>query len=769
MAALTEAPVLTPGPADVGGRGPASGPAPAPEPAPAPAGADADDMAYVIYTSGSTGSPKGAMLDHRGPLNTITDINHRFGVGPGDRIFGVSSLCFDLSVYDVFGAVAAGATLVLPTAEERDPAAWAGVVAREAVTIWNSVPAVLELVVEEAESTGLRLERLRLVLLSGDWIPVGLPDRVRRVAPNARVVSLGGATEASIWSICYPVDEVDPRQTSIPYGRPLSGQTWHVLDGASRDAPTWVPGDLYIGGVGLAMGYWGDPQRTAAAFVKHPRTGERLYRTGDRGRYLPSGDLEFLGRADHQVKIQGFRVEPGEVEHALCEHPRVRQAAVVAQDHGSGRQLVGFVVTGEEEPEPADPDDLRRFLSKRLPAYLVPDRIAVLDRLPLNGNGKLDRTALAALAAGGTSRAQAYSAPRSALEATVAGVWQEILDHRPIGVHDDFFEIGGQSFAALRAVALLGRRLGRRVPLGLLLQHRTVAALAAALDAARPGSTTLVRLPGTPTDPTGGAAALFLVHPAGGYVVRYRDLPERLGRPCYAFQVADGSAGDRPETVAGFAEQYLRAVEDAGLQPPTLLGGWSSGAVIAHEMAVQVEARGGSVAGLVVLDSPAPTPARQVDDATLLLWFLDDLDVGFNPSTVSAEQRAQLAATPPDQLLAAGVRLARRQGVTHTGVDADTLRPTYEVFARVVRACNAYVPTAIGADIAVLRATDGVPEEFARHPAGGREDWGWTDLTTGAVLTGRVPGTHHTVLTRRSPDRLGRTLRDLLDRLEGPR
>jgi amino acid adenylation domain-containing protein len=286
--------------------------------------------AYVIFTSGSTGRPKGAVLDHRGPLNTVVDVNRRYGVTEADVLFGVSSPSFDLSVYDVFGALDAGATVVLSDPDD-GPADWLRLMLEHRATVWNSVPALMELLVTEAVAAGVTLPDLRVVLLSGDWVPTDLPARVRAVAPGAMVISLGGATEASIWSIAHPVEDADQHRPSVPYGRPLANQTWHVLDAQGRDSPVWTAGDLFIGGVGLAAGYLADPDRTAAAFVTHPRTGERLYRTGDRGRYLPSGEIEFLGRSDLQVKVQGFRVEPGEIEHALAEHPDVDRAAVVAR------------------------------------------------------------------------------------------------------------------------------------------------------------------------------------------------------------------------------------------------------------------------------------------------------------------------------------------------------------------------------------------------------------------------------------------------------
>ena len=312
-----------------------------------------EDLAYVIFTSGSTGQPKGVMIDHRGALNTIVDMNHRFGVGPEDRILGLSSLSFDLSVYDIFGVLAAGGALVLPEpAAARDPGRWVDLMERERVTLWNSVPALMEMLVEHAFSVrSSALGSLRLALLSGDWIPVSLPDRIRELNPRLRVISLGGATEASIWSILHPIERVEPGWTSIPYGRPMVNQTFHVLNESLADCPAWVPGELFIGGIGVAKGYWRDEEKTNARFLLHPRTGERLYRTGDLGRYLPSGDIEFLGREDFQVKIQGYRIELGEIETALARHPSVRSAVVQAVgDDRANRRLLAYVVPERDRP-----------------------------------------------------------------------------------------------------------------------------------------------------------------------------------------------------------------------------------------------------------------------------------------------------------------------------------------------------------------------------------------------------------------------------------
>ncbi|MCB1054533.1 MAG: amino acid adenylation domain-containing protein, partial [Acidobacteria bacterium] len=310
-----------------------------------------EDLAYVIFTSGSTGKPKGVMIDHRGAVNTLLDVNQRFAVTPQDRVLGLSALHFDLSVYDLLGVLAAGAALVLPEPSAlRDPGRWAELVAEHRVSVWNTVPALLQMLVEYLEPlAGRSLPSLRQAWLSGDWIPLDLPPRIRALAPAVAVHSMGGATEASIWSIHHPIGETDPEWRSIPYGRAMTNQSMHVLDERLRPRPFWVPGDLYIGGIGVALGYWQDPERTAASFVRSPWTGERLYRTGDLGRWRADGTIEFLGREDDQVKIRGHRIELGEIETVLEEHPGIARAVVTVTGEGPlDRRLAAYVVLRQE-------------------------------------------------------------------------------------------------------------------------------------------------------------------------------------------------------------------------------------------------------------------------------------------------------------------------------------------------------------------------------------------------------------------------------------
>lgn len=344
--------------------------------------AQQSDLAYLIYTSGSTGTPKGVMIDHRGAVNTILDLNKRLHLSSRERLFAISSLSFDLSVYDIFGTLASGAALVIGTNSERadDPAYWCDLSEKHNVSVWNSVPAIAQLLASELELKKQSLPKLRAFLLSGDWIPLTLPDALHRQFPNAKSYSLGGATEASIWSIIHPIEDLNPAWPSIPYGLPLTGQTWYVLDENLQPCPPWVAGELYIGGIGVALGYWQRPDLTAQKFIPDPffpSETAHLYRTGDWGRLRPhrNGELclEFLGREDSQVKINGFRIELGEIESALQRHPALSQAAVTVQ--GTPPELAAYVVPNKQTltklEEKATQPELSSNLSILLPAPKV--------------------------------------------------------------------------------------------------------------------------------------------------------------------------------------------------------------------------------------------------------------------------------------------------------------------------------------------------------------------------------------------------------------
>jgi amino acid adenylation domain-containing protein len=466
----------------------------------------AEDLAYVIFTSGSTGEPKGVMVEHRSALNTVLDINERFGVGADDRVLALSSLSFDLSVYDIFGALAAGATIVLPhPTSSREPGDWAYLVLREKVTIWNSVPALLEMLVDHIGSrTELLGNSLRLALLSGDWIPVGLPDRARTLLPGLREISLGGATEAAIWSIFHPIDTVSPEWRSIPYGRPLRNQRMHVLNDMMSPCPIWVPGQIHIGGLGLARGYWKDEAKTQAQFVRHPQTGERLYRTGDLGRYLPDGNIEFLGREDEQVKVQGYRIELGEIEAALERHPKVRAAVVTAVgERAAPKRLVAYVVA-----DSAPGEELADYLRQKLPSYMVPAVWQKLDALPLTANGKVNRRALLAPAAIPDGGGIAPGDQSDALARLTALISEE-LGQPALDPLQNLLNIGATSMDLVRIVGRLEKEFGFRPSFQEFFRDPTVAALARLVEQRR--SRTAAATSDSATAPPSPRRALELI------------------------------------------------------------------------------------------------------------------------------------------------------------------------------------------------------------------------------------------------------------------
>jgi amino acid adenylation domain-containing protein/thioester reductase-like protein len=406
-----------------------------------------DDIAYIIYTSGSTGWPKGVVISHGAASNTILDINQRFVVGPEDRIIGISSLCFDLSVYDIFGALSTGATLVM-VPDQRDVAGIARIVKESKITIWNTVPAIMELCLEAA-AEGFR-DSLRLALLSGDWIPLHLAERIRESYPKVELVSLGGATEGSIWSIYYPINEIDPSWASVPYGFPLANQRFYVLNYEDQLCPVGVQGELCVGGRGVALGYDSDPESSRRSFIRHPQLGY-LYKTGDYGVLHREGQIEFIGRKDRQVKINGYRIELDEIQNRLLAHRDIRKAVVRSAKQGKDKQrLCAYLVADYE----LDADELRSYLLQELPEYMVPSSLVQIDDIPLTANGKIDIKALPEPQEGPVPLT-ATVPPRNEREQIIAEEWKKVLQLERIGVTESFFDLGGDSLQAIELVSRL--------------------------------------------------------------------------------------------------------------------------------------------------------------------------------------------------------------------------------------------------------------------------------------------------------------------------
>ncbi|WP_324825835.1 non-ribosomal peptide synthetase [Sinanaerobacter sp. ZZT-01] len=433
---------------------------------------DPYSLAYIIYTSGSTGVPKGVKISHQAACNTIIDINQKISLSESDCLIGISSICFDLSVYDMFGAFSKGARLAI-VPEPRDIPAVVSLLKKNRVSIWNSVPVIYGMAVDHMQNKNLHQEiPLREILLSGDWIPLDLPLRSKCLFSDSKFMSLGGATEASIWSIYYNVTEVKKTWNSIPYGMPLMNQTMYVLDRDLELCAPGVKGDIYIGGVGLALGYQGDSVKTEKAFLVHPHWG-RIYKTGDIGTYHKEGWIEFLGREDTQVKIRGFRVELGEIESALERLPEVDEAAATLYERGSTKQIIGYFVCRNHTS--GDSLKIKKSLSSFLPEYMIPSQLIQLPAFPLSANGKVDKSKLPKPSeTENLEENTVFTAPETNLQKQLVDIWENIFEMKHIGIEDDFYSLGGDSITLMKLIDELQMKLGILVSIDEILENVTV-------------------------------------------------------------------------------------------------------------------------------------------------------------------------------------------------------------------------------------------------------------------------------------------------------
>lgn len=430
---------------------------------------DVESPAYVIFTSGSTGTPKGVVITHAAATNTILDINDKYEIGRNDKLLNISNLGFDLSVYDIFGAFFAGAKVVQVNEEQaKDPAHWYELLKKEKITIFNGVPGQMKMLTMFLNGKDeMILENVRLILLSGDWIPIDLPKEIRKHFPNAIIVSLGGATEAGIWSIYYQIDATKEYEKSIPYGKPLANQRFYILNERGEEVLDWITGDIYIAGDGLALGYLGDKELTEKKFIYLESLQERLYKTGDIGRYMPDGNIEFQGRLDFQVKIRGHRVELGEIEAAIVEILHPDDIKVIAVSEGEMTAICMFAVLGKKS-NTFSKDELEKMLCKKIPKYMIPTYYEYLDKIPLTSHGKVDVKFLTRRGIEGIKKNRGTECPvgeLSEIEKAVYNVWNDLFSTKDISVDEDFFECGGDSILIVKLLSELENRYGYKLSL----------------------------------------------------------------------------------------------------------------------------------------------------------------------------------------------------------------------------------------------------------------------------------------------------------------
>jgi amino acid adenylation domain-containing protein len=555
-----------------------------------------ENLAYVIYTSGTTGKPKGVLIEHRGLSNLVEAQIETFNLQSSNRILQFASLSFDASIFEIAMALRTGATLYLANKETCLPGqALLQLLREKAITHVILPPAVLAVLPTES------LSALQTIICAGESCT---DDIIKRWwSSSRRFFNAYGPTEATVWSTVAEIKSVDEKP---PIGRPITNTKIYILDKHLQPLPIGITGELYIDGDGLARGYLNHPELTAQKFIANPfnqQKGARLYKTGDLAQYRTDGNIEFLGRIDNQVKIRGFRIELSEIETVLSQHQNVQKAVVIAQENVSGKYLIGYIVPHVKTQNLTSL--LRNFLKEKLPEYIVPKTFVVLDSLPLTANGKVDIYALTALNTPSYSRDEAFIAPRTATESTLAKILTEILNIEDVGIHDNFFDLGGNSLLAVRWLQQINKQFDTELPLSTLFLNPTIESLATSL------SSKTDFIPSSPLvsiQPTGSNPPFFCVHPIFGVVFPYYELAHHLGKnqPFYGLQ-SIGIDGETPLTrIEDMATHYIEALRSVQPKGPYFLGGWSFGGWVAFEMAQQLQKSGEEVALLAVLDTVAP-------------------------------------------------------------------------------------------------------------------------------------------------------------------
>jgi amino acid adenylation domain-containing protein len=613
--------------------------------------ADPEQLAYVIYTSGSTGKPKGVQIPHRALVNFLETMRRRPGLTAEDVLVAVTTLSFDIAGLELYLPLTTGARVVIaPSEATDDPRALASLLDRVQATIVQATPTTWRMLLDG----GWKGRPGMKALCGGEALPVALADRL--VQAGLELWNMYGPTETTIWSTC---ERILTQGQTLTIGRPIANTTLYILDDAMAPVPIGEAGELWIGGDGLARGYRGRPDLTDERFVGHPfdpTPGARIYRTGDLARYRPDGKVEFLGRIDHQVKVRGFRIELGEIETVLTRHPAVHEAVVVARGSNADAELAAYVLAAEGHP-PAPAHELRRHCRESLPDYMVPSTVTVLDAFPLTPNGKVDRKALPEPVRKRSSSGELI-APRTELESRLASIWERELGIHPIGVTDNFFDLGVTSMVAATLFAAIERDLGDGLALGAIFRAPTIEQLAKLIEDDKGSSrwTSLV-----PIQPLGSRPPIFCVHGGAGTILHLQPLAGKLGpeQPFYGLQAAGLYGGSSPlRTVQEMASHYLSEMRQVHPGGPWLLAGYCFGSIVAFEIAQRLLAAGEEVRLVAMFNGPSPLWIKR--------W-------GYYGNQPSWRAKRSLPPTPPPD-----VRRARRR--------KRRLQAPFKLLARIPRA-----------------------------------------------------------------------------------
>ncbi|MEA5570288.1 amino acid adenylation domain-containing protein [Calothrix sp. UHCC 0171] len=689
-----------------------------------------ENLMYVIYTSGSTGKPKGVMVPHRGIVNQLYWRQTTFGLSNTDKVLQNIPFSFDPSVWQIFWTLCYGGQLVLPHGQgHKDTAYLVKLIAEQQITITAFVPSMLRVLLEEE---GIKAcQCLRHISCGGEALTMDLVKLFcDRTNLQGVLCNVYGPTEASIdatfWQ-CLSADDL----AVAPIGKAITNADIYILDENLQPTPIGEPGEIHIGGIGLARGYLNRPELSYEKFIPHPLNPEptaRLYKTGDLGRFLADGNIEFLGRIDHQVKIRGFRIELGEIEATLLQLPHIREAVVIArQDTSVEKRLVAYLVP--QVGQTIKVREIRRYLQQKLADYMVPAIFVVLESLPLNPNGKIDRQALPIPNPTRPELEPEFMAARSQLEAQLAEIWQELLGIEAIGIHDNFFELGGSSLLAVRMLAQIEHRCKQKLPLTTFLQATTIAELADILQKEDHSElwSTLV-----PIQPNGKKPPLFFIHGADGNVLVFQHLVKYLDseQPIYGLQahILDGKKDIR-QRIEDIATEYIQYIRNVQPQGPYNLCGYSVGGVIIFEMAQQLLAQGEDVGLLALLDTTCPKYYRQLSLGNWLAYHwqtFKNLKLAHKLIYLQGGLQERWRKTV----------IAIQEIVSPSIPTVNKTSDEEEIFSRFVNAVCDYIPQMYPGKIILFRCLEQI--WWVQHD----RQLGWAELTEKPVEVIDVPGHH---------------------------
>ncbi|MGE5363419.1 MAG: amino acid adenylation domain-containing protein [Bacteroidota bacterium] len=727
----------------------------------------ANNLAYVIYTSGSTGKPKGAALEHGGLINLVQAQIRTFSVRQNSRVMQLASFSFDVSVSEIMMALCSGAALYIPNSEERMPGdTMLHFINGSGITHISLTPTALAALPQRY------LPKLECLIVGGETCP---PQLAAYWSQGRRFFNAYGPTEATVCATIAECADIDGI-SDLPIGKPIANTVIYLLDKYNQPVPVGIPGELHIGGIGLARGYLSQPELTADKFIKDPFSSNakaKLYKTGDLARYLKDGNIEFLGRIDNQVKIRGFRIELGEIESALTSHSGIKEAVVIAREDEAGdEKLIAYIVPVSDKANTLDKTkisspnahqkpkrsslpnagELRMFLKSSLPDYMMPAAFVFIDKLPLTPNGKVDRKALPDPEK--SSLDEYYTAPRDTVERQLVLIWESLLSVSPVGVDDNFFELGGHSLLAVRLAAEIEKSFGTPLPVMRIFESPTISRLAALLrkeeDAQK--SSCLVRI-----HPQGSRPPIFFLPGIGGMVSYLYPLSKYLGPdiPFFAFQAKGLEGNEIPfKDIAAMAEHYISFLLEVQPHGPYFLAGHSFGGHVAFAMAQILLKRGEEIGLLAIADTCAPGSSVYNSESDLdLLQYLSYILQ--NKITVRQEEIDSLSSEEQLEYFARRLEEAK---IFPEGKGTEQLHRLANVAGNNTRMQNSYCPESfIPLPITLIRASEPGSDQAPLQEETG-EDLDWSRYSDQKVVIHYVPGNHLTMMSPPNVEKLAQIL-----------